>query len=215
MKKVIIVGFVLLLLLTACGGGNAATTEPVAQNSGANTAVANNEAAADTPSNPIAAEPVAAAEEPTAVVEEPTAVSEPDAASEEPAAEPEVVEPADEPAADDPYLGRPLSGIDPETGMEINPPTILKGTEFIVRGKITSMNLTPQTKPEFLIESPDGVRYRVQSQGLADIYLVDGSQLKPFEYKQGMFVQATVFQEANAGATNVVQSSDLIIFGLP
>ncbi len=210
MKKVIIVGFVLLLLLTACGGGNAATTEPVAQNSGANTAVANNEAAADTPSNPIAAEPVAAAEEPTAVVEEPTAVSEPDAASEEPAAEPEVVEPAD-----DPYLGRPLSGIDPETGMEINPPTILKGTEFIVRGKITSMNLTPQTKPEFLIESPDGVRYRVQSQGLADIYLVDGSQLKPFEYKQGMFVQATVFQEANAGATNVVQSSDLIIFGLP
>ena len=203
MKKIFLVGLVILLMLAACGGDNSPPAEPAAQNSSANEAMVNE------PANTESAEPAAPTEEVMAEEEGETAVAE----SEEPAAEETAAEEtmAEEPAADDPYGGLALSGTDPDTGLEVNPPEILKGTEFIVRGKIISMNLTPQTAPEFLIESPDGTKFRVHSQGVADIYMLDGSQLKAFEYKLGMLAQATVFQDVNAGVTTVVESSDLVL----
>lgn len=206
MKKIIVVGLVILLLLTACGGNNTTTSEPAANtDTGSTSSTEENTAAPAATETPMMEE--ATSEEPTAVESEEPAAEE--TATEEPAAQEEDM--TEETAADDPYGGRPLTGIDPETGLEINPAEVLKGTEFIIRGKVISMNLTPQTAPEFLIESPDGIKYRVHSQGLSDIYLVDGSQLQAFQYRLGMLAQATVYQDPAAGVTSVVETDDLLL----
>lgn len=222
MRRVLTVVFALLLvlLLAACGGsGN--STEPAANASAGNSAGA---APANDPAGPSADEPatdeVAAdppAGEDAAPVEE---------SAQEPTDEPAMTEdntgdtaPTDSAAGDTAAAAGDgegvYFGIDPETGLEINPEVTPRGVEFIARGEVISMNLTPQTSPEFVIRAPNGASFRMATQGLADIFLLDGSQLKPFEYKIGMEAKATVFLAADAALSDVLTSSDFTIIALP
>jgi len=180
-----------VLALAACGGQGA--PEPAAEvETAAGTAPAEEEAAP-------AEEDAAPAEEPAA--EETTA----EGASADPGADTEAA------AVGDMIAGRPASGTDPDTGLEINPDTITPGADFIVRGELVNHNLTPIESPEFMVIAPSGVRYRIRSQPVPDIFFEDGTQPAPHEYKRGMLIQATVRQEENAGATTVVDSSDLVL----
>ncbi len=210
-KRVFLAG-ILLILLVACGGGN---NEPAASGNAANAttedddAGANDEAAFATEADANAATEEEGADD--AVADEEGVESEemdeaaPDEANEEPATEEAVEEAAVE-------LYR---GIDPETGLEINPEPIPFGVEFIARGEVISMNLTPQTEPEFVIRGPNGIIYRIATQALSDIYLLDGSQLQPFEYRQGMEAMATVLMAADASLSDVLSSGNFVIIVLP
>lgn len=221
MKRVFLYVF-LVLLLVACGGGG---NEPAANNSatdaGSNSAAeANN---ADNAAEAEEAEPAAEEEAEPAAAEESAdeAGGDEDAsAEEEPAAEEETAaeEPADEGEAADVGAGDGEGvyfGIDPETGLEINPDPIPFGVEFIARGEVIGMNLTPQNKPEFVIRSPAGQTYRIATQGLDQIFLLDGSQLKPFEYKLKMEAMATAYFPPDASLSDVLTSPDFMIIALP
>jgi type IV secretory pathway VirB10-like protein len=194
-KKTLLIMLIMLLALAACGGGETVEEAPASEPAAVEqTDTTSEEMPAEEPAaeQPAAEEP--AAEEPAA--EEP--------AAEEPAAE--------EPAAEEPAAGGlQFEGVDPETGLVINPTEVAPGETFIVRGKIISMNLTPQTSPEFLIQAPNGTRYRMDSQGLQDIYIEDGTQLKPHEFRQGMWAQATATLAADAGASDIYFTDDLVI----
>lgn len=205
---VYIVLVVNLLLLAACGGSP--TAEPVA----------------DSPP---------AAQEEQEVVAEPAEVEE--AATEEPAAEEEMAEeevmeeeaPADEASAEEPagdeasaeepaaeegavgFGDMQMSGTDPDTGLEINPDTVQPGDTFIARGIVISMNLTPITEPEFLIQAPSGSKYRIRTQPLTDIYFIDGSQWQAFEFRQGVGAIATITLDASASASDVATSDDVVL----
>jgi hypothetical protein len=193
-KRNFIVACILIILLVGCGGSNT-TPEPESPGTGGQNS--------STSADDSTAAPEEAEAEPTADITE-----------EEPAAEsPAEEEPVAEPAADDAnqIAGRPTSGIDPDTGLEINPSQIVPGVDFIVRGTMISFNMTPQTNPEFLIEAPDGTRYRVQSQPVPEIAFEDGTVLLAHQYQRGMFAQATVRQEEGSGVTSVVTSDDLTL----
>jgi hypothetical protein len=118
---------------------------------------------------------------------------------------------SDAEAAGDMIASRPASGTDPETGIEINPDTFGPGDEFIVRGTIISMNLTPTVSPEFLIEAPSGRKYRIRSQDLAETYFDDGAQLRPHEYRQGILAEATVSLPSDAGPADILLTDDLTL----
>lgn len=178
--------------LVACGGGGAAA-EPVVENT------TTDDLAAETTAEETAAEPADAA----APTEETAAEAEETAAEEAPA--------EGEAAGGDLVAGLPASGTDPDTGLEINPPTVVPGVDFIVRGEIVNANLTPQDSPEFVILSPSGTRYRIRSQNVLEISYEDGSKPALHEFQRGVLVQATVRQEEDAGATITVQSSDLTL----
>lgn len=195
----IIMVLMLAFLLVGCGGGGAAS-EPEAAGTGGQVPA---ESAAEE-----AEEPAAAAEE----AEEPAAAEVNDAAAAETDEDSAAAEEA-ETAAGDPSLiaGMPTSGVDPDSGLEINPPTIVPGVDFIVRGTVISFNLTPQESPEFLIESPAGVRYRVSSQPVPEISFEDGTVLLPHQYQRGVFAQATVRQEEGSGVTSVVTTDNLML----
>ena len=109
------------------------------------------------------------------------------------------------------FLGRPASGIDPETGLPINPEEVNPGDRFIIIGTITSMNLTPTTSPEFVIQSPAGKRYRIRSQDLAETYFEDGAQLRLFEYQLGLKAMATAELAADAGPSDLAITTDLTL----
>ena len=194
----------MVVALAACGGGAAA---PEPQSSAPAAEVVEESAPAEAEAvveeAPVVEEP--AAEEPTAMpVEETTAA--------EPAADEAAEAPAEEAAGSD----LAMSGTDPDTGLEINPPQPIPGVDYIVRGNLVSFNLTPQDSPEFLVESPDGVRYRIQSQPVPDIFLDDGTQLKPHEYQRGMMAQATARLQESATATSVMLSENLtLLAGTP
>ena len=210
MKKFFIITLLLsLLVLTACGGD---AEEPAA-------APSNDETTSSEP-----------AEEEEAVVEEEMAEEEmpeeEDVAEEEEAAEEEMAE--EEEAAEEEEMAEeemaeeeeaapvgfgdlPMSGTDPETGLEINPENVNPGDTFIVRGTIISMNLTPITSPEFLIQEPNGRKYRIRTQSLDDTYFLDGSQWKPFEYQLGVGGQATVVFDAEASLSDVPVAEDLVL----
>jgi hypothetical protein len=203
LKKVVAMGMLiatLLLFLAGCGGGTAGT-EPTAPAAGVDEN-ASTESTAEEATEPEedAAEPAAGEAEAEPPVEE--------AAGDEPPAAP-----SDETTDDagDLVAGLPSSGIDEESGLEINPLQIPPGVDFIVRGSLISFNLTPQDSPEFLIESPAGIRYRVKSQPVPQIAFTDGTVLLPHQYQRGMLAQATVRQEVDAGVTSVVISEDLIL----
>ena len=189
MKRIFVL-LLLLAILVACGGGNEETVAPAATEE---ITTAPTEAPDEEPTDvPAEAEPTVengttSEETPETVTESPTEESDPAGA--------ELL----------------MSGTDPETGLEINPSPILRGVEFIVRGNIISMNLTPQTTPEFVVKSPGGQNYRIRPQGVPDIYLADGSQLQAFEYRLGMLVQATVFIAADAPPTETLTSDDFMI----
>ena len=114
-------------------------------------------------------------------------------------------------ASGDMVAGRPASGTDPDTGLEINPPTVVPGVDFIVRGEIVNANLTPQDSPEFVVLSPSGTRFRIRSQHVNDILYEDGTKPALHEFQRGVLIQATVRQEEDAGATITVQSTDVTL----
>jgi hypothetical protein len=190
----------MVIALAACGGG-AAAPEPQADAPVAEVI----EDTAPTDADPEVAE-APAVEEPAAA--EPTAEPVEETTAAEPAADEPAEAPAEEAVAGS---GMAMSGIDPDTGLEINPPQPVSGVDYIVRGELVSFNLTPQDSPEFLVESPDGVRYRIQSQPVPDIFLDDGTQLKPHEYQRGMMAQATARLQESATATSVMLSENLTI----
>ncbi len=199
-KKAVLPWIIALLLLAACGGGNAEPAAPTASN---NTSSSPTTEVVD---NAEAEEAVAPVEEATAEESAEAVEDAPEEASEEAASE-VVVEAA--PAS--PFGDRPMSGIDPETGLVINPDSVNPGDTFIVRGEIISMNLTPITAPEFLILSPDGFRFRLRSQSLNDTFYEDGDQLQPFQYRNGMLAQATATLAANATRSDIPTSTDLVL----
>ncbi len=182
--KFIVLGLVLVLLMAACGG------------SGGNEPTTTNEQV-----NPPAQQEETTTEETTSTEEtttEETTTEETEATQEEGATAEE-------------ESGLQMSGIDPETGLEINPENVNPGDTFIIRGTIISMNLTPTTSPEFLIEAPSGQRYRIRSQPLDEIFFEDGSQIKPHEYRQGMKAMATATLAADATITDLPVTNDLTL----
>lgn len=203
MKRTVLIVLSILMfaaLMTACGGG--APAEPAAPAEVVEEAVV---------------EPIATVAEATSAA--PTTENTEDTPTEAPsteAATPESDEAApapEEPAEADGSLvaGRPASGIDPESGLEINPPQVLPGVDYLIRGKLVSFNLTPQDAPEFLFESPDGTRYRIRPQPLPEITFEDGTKPAPHEYRQGQLAQATARLDDSGGVTTVMLSSDMVL----
>jgi hypothetical protein len=116
-----------------------------------------------------------------------------------------------EPVVSEPVVSEEESGIDTETGLLLNPDQIFTGVEFVVKGKIVSMNLTPQERPEFVLQAPSGKRYRIRSQSLAETFTTDGRQLKAFEYRQGMMAKATVILPLGSTSTDILVSQNLVL----
>jgi hypothetical protein len=203
-KKAVLLWAIALSMLVACGGGG--ETEP-------DTTATNNNTSSSTTTE-TTEENVTSAPEETEVETEPTEASnETDAAMEEEVMEEETSE---EPAAEEagpgsPFGDRPLSGTDPETGLMVNPESVNPGDTFLVRGEIISMNLTPITSPEFLIQSPDGLKFRIRSQPLTDTFYEDGDQLQAFEYKIGLLAQATATLASDASPSDIPISTDLVL----
>lgn len=198
MKRIVwplILTLLLAIALSACGGGG--TAEPAAP--AADTA---QEAPADTSA------PAEEAAQPTEAPAEQAAPDEPaDAAA---PTEAPAEAPADAPAAEG-VAGLAASGIDADTGLEINPPEIQPGTDYIIRGELVNYALIPTDKPEFMVESPDGSRFRIQSQPLDQISYADGTQIEPHMYKRGMLVQATARLMESDTATSVMLSTDFTL----
>ncbi len=196
-----------MLILAACGGAAAPAAEP---------AVEQVQEAAEQAAAVVEAEPVeeaAAAAE--TMEEEAEEAMEEEMASEETATESTETETVEEPMAEAPVedgiAGRPVTGFDAATGLEINPLDVVPGVDFIVIGSLISFNLTPQESPEFMVQSPEGTRYRIQSQAVSEIFAEDGSQLAPHEYQRGMFATATVRLDESGGVTSVVLSDDFML----
>lgn len=217
-EKVTLIGVVLILALltVACGGASEpvvsndagateATVEEEGENAAADQATEENEAESD---SATASEETSEADESAEAADEATD----EAAAAETSAE-EETSPEEETADGDAgsgetVAGRPASGADPETGMQINPPELIQGEEFIVRGEIISLNLTPQTTPEFLVEAPNGQKFRIRSQELSAVTYEDGTTVAPHEFRQGMLAEATVYQDPSADLTTLVESED-------
>lgn len=203
-KKAVLIWIIALLLLAACGGGSEpeapAPTAESDTSSSSTTESVENVTEEDTPvpaeGEEMEAEPTTAGDE---VMEEEPA----DNAEEETAVE--------EAAPASPFGDRPLSGTDPESGLIINPDSVNPGDTFIVRGEIISMNLTPTTSPEFLILSPDGLKFRLRTQDLADTFFEDGEQLQAFQYQLGLLAQATATLPADAGPSDIPTSTDFVL----
>lgn len=192
--------------MAACGGGGSETpAEPVTENTVDGDTAA--ETTGEEPAEPTAEEANNEAAEDAAA--ESTA---PEAAAEDSATDAPAEAPADaEPAGGDMIGGLPASGTDPDTGLEINPPSVVPGVDFIVRGEIVNANLTPQDSPEFVVLAPSGTRYRIRSQPVSEIAYSDGVKPALHEFQRGVLLQATVRQEEDAGATITVNSVDLTL----
>lgn len=204
-KKAVLLWIIAFIFLVACGGGG--ETEPDTPASDNNTSSSTTTETTESEEDSSSADSEQPAEEPEE--SEPTDEAEP--MEEETDAEPASEEPAEEPAAASPFGDRPLTGTDPETGLPVNPESVSPGDTFVVRGEIISMNLTPTTSPEFLIQSPDGFNYRLRSQDLADTYFEDGDQLQAFQYKNGLLAQATATLAADASPSDIPISDDLVL----
>ncbi|MCC6606947.1 MAG: hypothetical protein IT327_27315 [Anaerolineae bacterium] len=205
-KKAVVFWLVALFLLASCGGGAAETETPATNNTSSSTTSDAAETEAEEPTTVETTE-----EEATEASEEPAAEegSETEAAVEEASEE---AAPAEEAAApDSPFGNRPMTGTDTETGLPVNPASVNPGDTFIVRGEIISMNLTPTTSPEFLIQAPDGLKFRLRSQDLAETFYEDGDQLQPFQYRNGILAQATVTLAADATLSDIPTSTDLVL----
>lgn len=211
-KKAVLLWMIAFIFLVACGGGGDTESDtPASDNDTSSSTTTETTETVEEDSAPADSEEMA---------EEPTEESEPtdeaesmeEEMDEEPAAEEPAEETAEEPAASDsPFGDRPMSGTDPETGLPVNPESVNPGDTFIVRGEIISMNLTPTTSPEFLIQSPDGVNFRLRSQDLADTYFEDGDQLQAFQYQNGLLAQATATLAADASPSDIPTSTDLVL----
>jgi len=103
--------------------------------------------------------------------------------------------------------------LDDATGLPLNPETIPEG-DFVVEGTVSSMNLTPQSSPEFVLTVPSGRTYRVRAQPLSDILYDDGEVVGIANFKQGMAVRAIISQitgGAETGNTRQFVTEDLMI----
>ena len=204
------------LLLVACGGSSGETEPAVSENSSTTEETAPVEETEEEPMEEVETE---AEEETSESEEEPMEEEAPAEETEEEPMEEESSEAEEEPAAEAeaPASGfgdLPLSGTDDETGLEINPPVVNPGDSALVRGEIISMNLTPTTSPEFLIQIEDGTKYRFRSQDLEETYFLDGSQLKAFEYKIGMLGQAVITLAADAGPSDLATTDNLTLISM-
>ncbi len=210
-KKATLLWMICIILLVACGGGAA---EPEASNTDSNnssTSTESNEDVEETTSS----DPVEETEE------EMEEVAEESEATDEPTTEEETEDEGDSEAAAEeseetastgsPFGDRPMTGTDPDTGLVVNPEIVSPGDTFIVRGEIISMNLTPVTSPEFLIQSPDGLKFRLRSQALADTFFEDGDQLQAHQYRNGLLAQATAMLPADASPSDIPVSEDLVL----
>lgn len=204
-SKVILFSIFTFIFLAACGGS--ATEEPVVEAEPVETEVVEEDVVEEEPTEEATAVPEEETEAEEAVEEEPEA----EEAMEEEAMEEEATEePVEEETAEG-FGDIPMSGVDADTGLEINPESYGPGDTFIVRGTIISMNLTPVTSPEFLIESPDGARYRINSQPIDETFFTDGTQWQAFEYRQGVGAMATVVFDSSLSLSDVPSSDDLVL----
>ena len=200
-KKAVLLWIIAFIFLVACGGGGDEEPAPPASDNNTNSsATTETSETAETVEEDNASDGSEETEE-----SEPAEEAEP--ASEEPAEETA----EESPSSDSPFGDRPMSGTDPETGLPVNPETVRPGDTFIVRGEIISMNLTPTTSPEFLIQSPEGLNFRLRSQDLADTYFEDGDQLQAFQYQNGLLAQATATLAADASPSDIPVSADLVL----
>ena len=210
-KKAVLTWIIALLLLAACGGGSEA--EPAApaadNNTSSSTTTETEDQSDESDSSSDEAEVVAEEEVAEEVMEE--EVSEESEEIAEESSEEVVEEVQEEAVPASPFGDRAMSGTDAETGLAVNPESVNPGDTFIVRGEIISMNLTPTTSPEFLIQAPDGLKFRIRSQDLADTYFEDGDQLQAFQYQIGLLAQATASLDAGAGPSDIPSSTDLVL----
>jgi hypothetical protein len=103
--------------------------------------------------------------------------------------------------------------IDESTGLPLNPEAIPDG-DFVVEGTISSMNLTPQSTPEFVLRIDSGRTYRVRTQPLPDILYSDGEAVGIANFVQGMEVRAVISQivgGAETGNTTQLVTDNLVI----
>ena len=103
--------------------------------------------------------------------------------------------------------------IDEATGLPLNPET-LPEDDFVIEGTISSMNLTPQSAPEFVIRIPSGRTFRVRAQPLPDISYDDGEAVGVAGFVQDMQVRAVISQVtggAETGNTNQLVTEDLVV----
>jgi len=106
--------------------------------------------------------------------------------------------------------GGPLATAE-ASGLPINPDPIVPGEEYIILGTIINVAMIPVDAPQFLIEGDNGVRYRVDAQAVADIFVEDGTQLLPHQFRPGLRVMATASLPADATATDVARTTNLVI----
>ena len=107
--------------------------------------------------------------------------------------------------------------LDEATGLPFNPPIdAVPDSEFIIEGEISAVTLIPQDKPLFKIvpSNVDGdLAFQVNAQPVADIFVEDGTQLKPHEIQAGLRARATLHR-ADAGGLGgqfVFSSDDLML----
>lgn len=103
--------------------------------------------------------------------------------------------------------------LDEATGLPLNPEAIPEG-DFVVEGTISSMNLTPQSAPEFVLMSPSGRTYRVRAQPLPGILYDDGEAVGVANFVQNMQVRATINQIVGGpetGNTRQFVTEDLVV----
>ncbi|VAW42873.1 hypothetical protein MNBD_CHLOROFLEXI01-5349 [hydrothermal vent metagenome] len=106
----------------------------------------------------------------------------------------------------------PTPMFDEETGLQLNPVLVPSG-EFVVRGRITAVNLTPQDAPLIKVVSENGQTYQILAQPVAQITTVDGTAVAPLDIKNGRLIRATVWQNETGGLGGepVLVSSNLTI----
>jgi len=104
---------------------------------------------------------------------------------------------------------------DEDTGLLLNPSSIPAG-EFLVRGQVIAVTLTPRHSPLFKIRSSDGLIFQISAQPVAEIRLADGAPLSAQQLRNGITVQATVFQgnAVGLGGEPVLTSENLTVLEL-
>ena len=206
-KKAVVFWIIALFLLASCGGGGTTETEAPATTNNSSSSTTS-ETAETTDEAPAADTTEEEAADTSSEATTDTS-SETEEAMDESGEEAAPAEEAAAPAS--PFGNRPLSGTDPDTGLIVNPESVNPGDTFIVRGEIISMNLTPTTAPEFLIQSPEGLKFRIRSQDLKETFYEDGDQLQAFQYRNGLLAQATVTLAADASPSDIPTSTDLVL----
>lgn len=101
--------------------------------------------------------------------------------------------------------------VDVQTGLPLNPEQAPDG-EFIIEGVVSSLTLTPQDKPEYVIQLPSGKRYRIRSQPLSETFFDDGTPVSPSTLRQGMTIRATVQYFPDEGVVGEYRTADLVFF---